>query len=202
MTYTKQHLLTALTQKNFDFASAMMEMAPARDVLAQPPDNARLGAVLALIYEKDHDAHLLLAKRPMTMRNHPGQIAFPGGSQDEGETMIETALRETDEEVGIPSQAIEILGPLHPTYIPPSNFFVQPYVGWHEGVPQCVPSPDEVAQILEFPLRQFAESMCKTQIKVGKGFNVPAFHIDGHQIWGATAVVINELVERLKKVTV
>jgi len=202
MTHKKELVLAALTQPNFDFATAMLEMAPARDVLARPPADARMGAVLALLYEKDGETHILFAKRPMTMRNHPGQIAFPGGRQDEGETMAETALRETEEEVGIPPRLIEILDTLHPTYIPPSNFFVQPYVGWHEGEPELTAAPDEVEQILQIPLRRFTEPMCKREISVGKNgrFVVPAFCIDQHEIWGATAVILNELVARLRQV--
>ena len=135
----------------------------------------------------------------MTLRNHPGQIAFPGGSLDEGETFAEAALRETEEEVGIPSSQITLLGELAGVYIPPSNFFVQPFVGWHEGQPEYIPAPAEVGDVLEVPMAHFADDGNRSQFEAIKGFMVPSFRVQEHEVWGATAAMLNELTARLSE---
>ena len=201
MTLLQATIRRALILPDFDPKPIMLQMAPFRDAVESPPAGARLGAVIALLYKREGRLLVVLAKRPMTLRNHPGQIAFPGGRHETGETFEETALRETEEEVGIQPEQITVLGQLTPVYVPPSNFFVRPFVGWHHGSrPQFVPSPDEVAEILEVPMVHFAQEENHSRFQVNDQITVPSFLVGPHHVWGATAVMLKELATRLAMV--
>ena len=118
------------------------------------PGEPRQGAVLLLLHHWRGESALVLTKRPDTMRDHAGQISFPGGSCDPNETFRQTALRETCEEVGICSNKIEMLGELTPIYIPPTDFLVHPFVAWYEGTPLFQPNHVEVAELIQTTLSQ------------------------------------------------
>lgn len=159
-----------------------------------------MGAVLLVLYNKSKTTHLLFLKRQEHLQYHPGQISFPGGRHQGSETLQSTALRETFEEVGITPAAIFMLGALAPVYVPPSDFMVHPFVGWHEGAPALRPDPQEVAEVFEIPL----ESLCTDALRGmemrelnGRQVTVPYFMIQGHKAWGATAMILNEFLERL-----
>lgn len=171
--------------------------------LQPPPPDARIGAVLALFYPEGDDLNLVLVKRPDHLRNHPGQIAFPGGRQEEDETLEEAALRETDEEIGVSKEKITVLGRLDPIYIVPSNFHVHPFVGWAEKRPVYNPSPDEVASILEIPISYFQNesNIGSTDRQFsGRTFTIPHYRYGEHIIWGGTSTFIVELADRLNVV--
>jgi 8-oxo-dGTP pyrophosphatase MutT (NUDIX family) len=179
--------------------------------LAAASSNARVGSVLILFYQKQAETHLVFIRRRADLRTHAGQIAFPGGGQEGDESLVETALRETEEEIGIPRTAVEILGELSPTYIPPSNYIVYPFVGWYKnedpanGDPQFRRAPDEVAEILEIPVSLLlAESIRQEEPRQLRdlSLSVPYFAVAEHKIWGATAFILSEMVERLRYVTV
>ncbi len=200
MTPIAQQIKNSLSLKDFDPKPAMMRMAPARDAVEAPPAGARLGATMGVLYEMERQVWVVLAKRPMTLRNHPGQVAFPGGRCEPNETFLETALRETEEEVGLAPHFIEVLGSLSPVYIPPSNFYVSPFVGWHDGLPNLTPSPDEVSRIIDVPLQALTTPDCIGEINPIGDWRFPAYLVEGEKVWGATAVILSELIARLTAV--
>lgn len=175
--------------------------ARVRPLPAVIPKDARPSAVLSLLFPYEDDLNLLLIKRTEDGRAHSGQISFPGGRQDPTDADLRaTALRETQEEVGIMSSDINILGPLTPLYIPVSNFQVYPFVAFAERKPEYNLSRNEVAHILEVPLKEILSEERKTITEVtspaDRTFvrNVNAYRLqDGSIIWGATAMILSEL---------
>jgi 8-oxo-dGTP pyrophosphatase MutT (NUDIX family) len=162
------------------------------------PENAKKSAVLILFYPGENGIQFPLIRRNDYKGVHSGQISLPGGTWEESDgDLLYTALREANEEVGVMSEDVEILGPLTNLYIPPSNFMVQPYVGISHRRPDFVPDPAEVAQIIEAPLNHFRDSRYAVQSKIkhstGALFDVPSFNILGHVVWGATAMMLSEL---------
>lgn len=193
----------ALTLAGFDARAAHTAMAPSPRPLARPPDRAGspgTGAVLLVLYERFSAPHVLLIRRRDDLKYHPGQISFPGGRQEPGEEPVDTALRETAEEVGLPRRSLDVLGALAPIYISPSDFIVYPFVAWHEGQPVFTVQTSEVAEILETPLGLFLEpAIGSTEIRIERNteLTVPFYRLGPHKVWGATAMIISELLERL-----
>lgn len=180
---------------------AQFQMAPlARrqpEMASVEAKKCREAAVLALFYPCSKGRpKLLLTVRPEAMNKHAGQVAFPGGRRELGETLQETALRETEEEVFIPARDIMLLGELTSLYIPPSNFCVYPYVGVIDYRPDMKRTSDEVAAM--FGVRAH-ELVLPTKREVfsselaGKVRQIPFFGFEGRQIWGATAMMMAEL---------
>ncbi len=200
MSINQTHLEQALHLPDFDPTPVRLPMVPADRSLAPPPKEHRVGAVLALFYPINGSVNTILLERPRNMRNHPGQIAFPGGRQDEGETLEQTAVRETWEEIGVGSEKITIVGRIDPLYIPPSKFYVHCFAGWTAERPEYTPSEAEVAQILEIDYAHFLgeENRGREPIDVGVGvFSVPFFTYKEHKIWGATSTMLAELAHRI-----
>ena len=168
-----------------------------------PETNRRIGPSFKTGFD-DFDLKLVLTKRHTNLSNHGGQISFPGGRQESGESLWQTAKRETLEEVGIEFQNIELLGRLNSVYIPPSDFTVQPFVGWHHGRPGFVRAEEEVDEIIEASVRDLLDPafLCRGDIESASGMksNVPYYCVDGHQVWGATAIMLGELIERIRRV--
>lgn len=168
--------------------------------------NPRFSAVLILLYAIEYKPYFALIQRQEYEGVHSGQIALPGGRREESETLKETALRETEEEIGVPSDKITVLGELTEVYIPPSNFIVTPFVGYMDERPEFIPEQKEVASILEIPLEQLMdESLLKEKkIKVTNYsatpyyLQVPYFELNFETVWGATALILNELKTILK----
>jgi 8-oxo-dGTP pyrophosphatase MutT (NUDIX family) len=164
-------------------------------VRAQNPKEA---AVLLLLFERAGDWQLLFTKRVAYPGVHSAQISFPGGKMEAADaSKQQTALRETEEEVGVSAQQIELLGPLTPLYIPPSNFLVDPFVGRLAESPQWVPQASEVAEIVEIPINYLLQTKARTErnLAVGTGQRiVPGFVWEEHFIWGATAMMLEEFL--------
>jgi 8-oxo-dGTP pyrophosphatase MutT (NUDIX family) len=202
--FTKDHIKKALAIKGFDTISAQNMMAPRPRESVRPPEkkgSPNQGAVMLLLYNKNHSLNILLIKRQDNLSYHPGQISFPGGTHENKETFLETALRETYEEVGIESDNLEVLGNLNPFYIPPSDFVVYPFASWHNSQPICTPCHDEVAEIIEVPINEFSkDGSRRLEIRTNNGseVTVPYFKIKEHKVWGATAMILSELLERVK----
>jgi 8-oxo-dGTP pyrophosphatase MutT (NUDIX family) len=155
----------------------------------------REAAVLALLHQTAAGPAVVLIERPAHLRKHPGQIAFPGGRREEGETRLQAAVRETHEEVGVPEDRFEVLGALTPLYIPPSGFCVFPFVGWATDLPEFVLDPGEVAAAFSAPLAAFVDGP-RDLIDIPKLERmVPAFLFEGRRVWGATAMMLSELAE-------
>ena len=176
------------------------------------PGDGKVAAVLALFCDQSNDEKsdglptmpdLLLTQRAINLTNHGGQISFPGGRLEPGESTQQAAIRETEEEIGVHESKIELFGQLTSVYIPPSDFTVTPYVGVIRCEPNFKRCPREVEQIVRAPLNQLMEPEALTSGMVtrsnGETLKVPCYRIGGHQIWGATAIMVGELVERLRR---
>jgi 8-oxo-dGTP pyrophosphatase MutT (NUDIX family) len=201
---SKDHIKKALAIKGFDTISAQNMMTPRPRESVRPPKKKRSpnqGAVMLLFYNKNHKLNILLIKRQDNLSYHPGQISLPGGKHEDKETFLETALRETYEEVGIESDNLEVMGKLNPVYIPPSDFVVYPFVSWHNSQPVCTPCYDEVAETIEVSINElFKKSSKSSEMRIinGSEITAPYFKIKEHKVWGATAMILNELLERFK----
>ena len=176
------------------------------DLLPDDPNRIREAGVLALFYRKNGDVHLLLTKRTNSNPNdkHAGQISFPGGKKElVDQNLADTAIRETHEEVGILPEKIQILGPATDLYIPVSNFMVSPFVGILNEEPVFQLEESEVEHVIEAPFDLFLDANSKKikDIRIYNGMkirDIPYFEILGHTVWGATAMIISELVEMSK----
>jgi len=204
--------LKAELQKALPGEEAQYRMAPSYrprlsmdEIYAQQP---RLGGVMLLLYQSEQRLNIVFTQRKEYIGVHSGQMSFPGGKKDIGDMdLIETALRETKEEIGIAPEQITVLGKLSDLYIPPSNFLVSPVVGFADKIEAFIPQKDEVEKIVEIPLSFFLDTAninLNTEIKLFNGsvVHVPAFIYDQHIIWGATAIILSEfifIVERLTK---
>ncbi len=161
-------------------------------------EGTRKACVLVTLVNKEGELHLLLTKRTDSVEHHKGQISFPGGMVDDGdESESATALREVEEEIGIPRSAITILGMLDDIHIP-SGFIVSPVVGYIDCLSELTTSPDEVAEVLLIPLEKFLDPSLRTletrELK-GKQRQVYFYHVWKEPVWGATAHIIKQLTD-------
>ena len=155
-------------------------------------------SVLLLLYPENNELHVCLIKRPVHMKHHAGQIALPGGRIEKGETALETALRETEEEIGILPIAIEILGTLSELYVQVSRFQIHPFVGWMNQKPKFVIDKNEVEKTISFPLKNMKNAIEEIELKTILGtLKVPCFQFEGEIIWGATAMILSEFADVL-----
>ncbi|RZS97857.1 NUDIX hydrolase [Cecembia calidifontis] len=158
----------------------------------------RKGAVLMLFYpDMQKQAFVPFIKRPTYPGVHSGQIAFPGGKMEESDADLSvTALRETEEEIGVDASKIQLLGKLSDLYIPPSNFMVSPFVGFTLEQPEFNPDPEEVVRIINCPVGTLLDkSVRKTGMIQGSGgyrLQAPYFDIESEMVWGATAMMLGE----------
>jgi 8-oxo-dGTP pyrophosphatase MutT (NUDIX family) len=184
-------------------------MAPgpsgSRDPL-EPAPSPRQSAVLLLLFPAAEDLALVLIRRSQQVYHHRGQIALPGGSQEAGDGSLWcTALRETQEELGVGPEAVVLLGQLTPLYISGSHFQVQPFVGYVAQAPVWSPEPVEVDEVLELPLARLSDPSIK---RVGEWSyqqgtrRVPYYQAGAHAIWGATAMMLSEFEAVLARSTV
>lgn len=170
------------------------------------PKEPKEAAVMAVFYpDAKGKVKFVLILRKTYRGIHSNQVGFPGGRVEESDRdLLETALRETYEEVGIPPQDIEVIRSLTKLYIPPSNFWVFPFMGIMDSTPVLIPQEDEVEAILEVELQEFLSDSCLTSRRLStsyaKDVEVPAFLLSGHVVWGATAMMLSELKDLLKQV--
>ncbi|TVQ50280.1 MAG: CoA pyrophosphatase [Saprospirales bacterium] len=168
----------------------------------QPASDCSKAGVLALFYHLNGSWKLIFIRRSNRYQDdrHKGQIGFPGGKYEEqDENLMKTALREANEEIGVEPNRIDVLGKLSKLYIPVSNFLVHPYVGVLDGVPQFRLQPTEVDDVLtpDFHIFFDKKNMKTTDIPIDIGIylrNVPYFDINGQVLWGATAMILSELL--------
>lgn len=196
----------ALELETFDTDSAHRKMAPVPRAVRRPESRhgePNLSAVLLLLYPQLGSLYFVMIKRPEYPGVHSGQIGFPGGRRENGETFLETALREANEEIGVEAAQVDIIGKLTPIYIPPSDFEVHPFVGYASERPMWRPDPTEVAGIIEMPVRALLDHTIKVREQwTIRDFtlDVPFYAFQGHKIWGATAIMLSEFENRLLKV--
>lgn len=162
----------------------------------------REAGVLLLLYIHKDEWHLVLTKRTDELPHHRGQISLPGGTREPSETLEETALRETEEELGISVRGLDLIGSLTPLYIPPSSFVIHPFVAVNHARPRFHPSPIEVAELLEVPLVHLIQDInqkVETWFIRGKEIEVPFYRFNDYKIWGATAMVLAEFLVIIKQ---
>jgi 8-oxo-dGTP pyrophosphatase MutT (NUDIX family) len=175
-------------------------------LLLSPEEAARLdvrgridAAVLVPLFVQDGEMHAVFTRRRRDLRRHAGEISFPGGRQDiEEEDLRETALREAEEEIGLPREAVELVGALTPTPTVVTNYAIYPFVGVIEAGHRWLPSASEVDEVLELPLLGLrAGHERKRLMRRGVPFRTDVYQLDGHVIWGATARILGDLLERV-----
>jgi hydroxyethylthiazole kinase-like uncharacterized protein yjeF len=160
-----------------------------------PPPEARVGSVLVLLEETDQGPQVVLTRRRRDLRSHPGQISFPGGRLDPGETLEEAALREAREEVGLRGHTVEVVGIGPVFYIPPSKFWVAPVLGrWHQPH-DLHENPWEVDEVLHVPLAQLLERDRWRHAPLSLRGSSWAWQLDDDLLWGATAIVLGLLLD-------
>ena len=164
-----------------------------------PPVGCRQSAVLILFYPKGDRIHFVLTRRSNHLLYHKGQVSLPGGAQDGDESLMQTALREVNEELGISTADVDVIGCLTPFYVPPSNFCIHPFVAYLPYTPEFQPAPDEVEAILEVPLPDLLlPANRRVEFWQDPNFDaprrVPLFDLQQWIVWGATAMVLSELV--------
>lgn len=176
------------------------------DVLLDPDEAAGLSvhgrvtsAVLVPLYVQDGHLHAVFTRRREDLRRHPGEVSFPGGREDEEDADLKvTALREAQEEIGLRPEAVRLLGALQPTPTIATNYAVYPFVGLIEPGHVWVPSDREVAEILELKLADLRAGHGRRRlIRRGVPFRTDVYVVDDHLIWGATARILHDLLERL-----
>lgn len=168
--------------------------------------DARIGAVMILFYEDSNQIKIPLIERPKYDGVHAGQISFPGGKHEQGdEDLIETALRETEEEIGIPVDKIEVIGVMSELYIIASNFNVLPVVGYIDQDFSFKKDEREVESIVEAEIAHLMDdSYQKETTLLVRDYEIqaPYFDIEGHVVWGATAMMLSELKMVLEQLPV
>ncbi|HEX2455062.1 MAG TPA: CoA pyrophosphatase [Vicinamibacterales bacterium] len=165
------------------------------------PADARRAAVLVLLYPLDNDVAVPLTVRASGLARHAGQISLPGGAADEGETLAQAALRETSEEIGVDPATVRVLGELTPVHVLVSGFTLHPVVGVTDERPAFIAAPGEVDEIVEVPvadLRDASRIRRGTRVREGVAVEYPYFDLRGHQVWGATAMVLGEFITLLQ----
>lgn len=156
-------------------------------------------AVLMPIFEQDREPHLLLTRRTEEVQTHKGQISFPGGMREDGENLLETALRETFEEVGIEAGQIEVLGQFH-DFLSSTDYRVTPFAGYIDRPFTTSVQIREVAEILAVPFQIFLDpSRLRIQqmFRLGKMSDVYFYSYGPHEIWGLTARIIKDFLETI-----
>jgi 8-oxo-dGTP pyrophosphatase MutT (NUDIX family) len=166
--------------------------------MPSPNERTRESAVLILFYPTENQIFIPLILRPQYDGVHGGQMAFPGGrAEKEDESLIRTALREAQEEIGVRVSDVKVLGELTKLFIPPSNFYVQPVVGYMTRKPDFYPDPREVDKVVEISLNEINNPKIisrKTLTVRGVEIETPFYDIKETTVWGATAMMISELL--------
>jgi 8-oxo-dGTP pyrophosphatase MutT (NUDIX family) len=162
------------------------------------------GSVLIVLYEENGVLKFPLIKRPEYVGAHSGQISLPGGKAEAGETVIETALREGEEEIGLAQSQVQVVGTLSPFFVIPSNFLVTPVIGYTTQVPSLKADAHEVERIITMDIDTLVATNAiheKEILAAGRfAMRAPHFLVDGEIVWGATAMMLNEFRVLLQEI--
>lgn len=195
----------ALELPSFDHERAWRLMAPRPRGLRRSPNRpgaARAAAVLLLLYPHDGELSFVLTRRTESVGTHKGQISLPGGGiEPVDESPAACALRETCEELAVCTEDVHLLGELTPLYVVVSDFQIHPIVGYLPARPEFVPQPSEVAEVIEVPLAHLLDERVKVEERWtlhDVEVDVPYYRLNGHVIWGATAIILSEFENRLR----
>ena len=163
--------------------------------------NSTAAAVLILLYLADNEIYFFLTKRTDELKHHKGQISLPGGSQEGNEKLIDTALRETQEEIGINKTSISIIGTITPLFVPVTGFMIYPFIGYSLNKLNPKPDPVEVATIFSVNISDLLNKENQTTEKRnirGYDVQVPYFKLNDYQVWGATSMILSEFRDLIK----
>jgi len=171
-----------------------------REVRRIDRDPGAPASVILPLVDRGGAAHVWLTRRPETMTRHKGQVAFPGGKRDPGESSLEAALREIEEELGFPRAMIDVLGGLVDLSTA-SGFLISPFVAWLREDLVARPSPSEIARAFCVPLGAFVSTEPRPHFWRGKGITriAPSYEVDGEIVWGATARIMMDLVRIVRE---
>lgn len=176
-------------------------LSPA-DAMALEVHGSTDAAVLVPVYVSRNELHIVFTKRREDLRRHAGEVSFPGGRYDEGEPDLQTtALREAHEEIGLPPEAVEILGALQPTPTIATGYSVYPFVGLIEPGRTWQLSALEVAEVIEFSVATLQAGYGRRRLlRRGLPIRTDTYRVGDHLIWGATARILSDLLERLETI--
>jgi len=164
------------------------------------PSDARIAAGLLLVYPGDRGASIPLTVRASHLKRHAGQISLPGGATDAGETLVQAALREAYEEIGVDPARVRILGQLTPVHVLVSGFTLHPIVGITDERPDFTPAAHEVEQVIEVSIDDLQDASNirhGTRSREGVAIEYPYFGLRGSHVWGATAMILGEFICQL-----
>lgn len=165
--------------------------------------NSTQAAVLILLYLADNEIYFFLTKRTDELKHHKGQISLPGGTQEGNEKLIDTALRETQEEIGINKTSISIIGTITPLFVPVTGFMIYPFIGYSLNKLDPKPDPVEVATIFSVNISDLLnkENQTTEQRNIrGYDVQVPYFKLNDYQVWGATSMILSEFRDLIKSI--
>jgi len=165
-------------------------------------EDAIQSAVLILLYEENGVICFTLTERTQTVEHHRGQISLPGGARETDEKLSSTAIRETQEEIGIYAYDVDLIGALSPLFVPVTGFIINPFVGIINANFDPQPAPEEVETVISVHVNELLNDDNELQEKRnlhGYDVNIPYFLLSGHKVWGATAMILSEFKTVLKE---
>ena len=165
-------------------------------------EDAIQSAVLILLYEENGVICFTLTERTQTVEHHRGQISLPGGAREADEKLSSTAIRETQEEIGIYAYDVDLIGALSPLFVPVTGFIINPFVGIINANFDPQPAPEEVETVISVHVNELLNDDNELQEKRnlrGYDMNIPYFLLSGHKVWGATAMILSEFKTVLKE---
>jgi 8-oxo-dGTP pyrophosphatase MutT (NUDIX family) len=194
----RRGITVARVRQGFERVGAAGRAPPVRLARRVQPDT-RPAAVLCALFDDEGEAHVILTRRSSNLRLHTGEVSFPGGRLDHGETAVDAALREAHEEVGIDPATIEILGSLTPLVTVTGRALISPFVGALPAPPLLLPNPAEVERAFEVSLAELvSEGVYREElwnIPGEDGRSISFFELWGDTVWGATAWMLRDLLE-------